>query len=92
MANRNSFGFTSQGLAALGLIAAASYILLTEHRQHLWTLLPFLILLACPLMHLFMHRSHGGHCDTQPHHHPESKPDDTPGQEDERRENPRHFH
>jgi hypothetical protein len=23
--------------------------------------LPYLILLACPLMHLFMHRGHGGH-------------------------------
>jgi len=23
--------------------------------------LPFLFLLACPLMHMFMHRGHGGH-------------------------------
>jgi hypothetical protein len=23
--------------------------------------LPFLIFLACPLMHLFMHHGHGGH-------------------------------
>jgi hypothetical protein len=23
--------------------------------------LPFLLLLACPLMHLFMHHGHGGH-------------------------------
>jgi hypothetical protein len=26
--------------------------------------LPYLLLLACPLMHVFMHRGHGGH------HHP----------------------
>lgn len=26
-----------------------------------WGLLPFLLLMACPLMHLFMHRGHGGH-------------------------------
>jgi hypothetical protein len=23
--------------------------------------LPYLLILACPLMHLFMHRGHGGH-------------------------------
>ena len=38
--------------------------LITEHRGHLSELLyyvPFLLLLACPLMHVFMHRGHGGH-------------------------------
>jgi hypothetical protein len=35
---------TPKGLAALGLIAAASYFLLIEHRQHVWPFLPFLIL------------------------------------------------
>lgn len=29
--------------------------------------LPLLLLLACPLMHLFMHRGHGNHND-RPHH------------------------
>lgn len=58
---KTSFWKTPKGLAALGLIAAASYFLLIEHRQHVWQYLPFLILLACPLMHLFMHGGHGGH-------------------------------
>ncbi len=40
--------------AALGL----ALLLLTDHRQHLLDFLPFLILLACPLMHLFMHHGH----------------------------------
>ena len=26
-----------------------------------WGFFPFLLLLACPLMHLFMHRGHGDH-------------------------------
>lgn len=56
-----SFWFTPNGLAALGLIGAASYFLLVEHREHLFQFLPFLILLLCPLMHIFMHGSHGGH-------------------------------
>ncbi|MCG8383863.1 MAG: DUF2933 domain-containing protein [Gammaproteobacteria bacterium] len=56
-----SFWFTPKGLAALGLIGAASYFLLVEHREHLFQFLPYLILLLCPLMHIFMHGGHGGH-------------------------------
>lgn len=37
----------------------AGFFLLTEHRAHLFGVLPFLFLAACPLMHLFHH--HGGH-------------------------------
>jgi hypothetical protein len=58
---KKSFWFTPNGFAALGLIAAVSYFLLMEHRQHIWQYLPFIILLACPFMHFFMHRGHGGH-------------------------------
>jgi len=56
-----SFWFSPKGLAALGLIGATTYFLLMEHRQHFFEYLPFLILLACPLMHIFMHGGHGGH-------------------------------
>jgi Protein of unknown function (DUF2933) len=59
--HRRFFWMTPQGLAALGLIGAVTYFLLMEHRQHLFAALPFLILLACPLMHLFMHGGHGVH-------------------------------
>jgi hypothetical protein len=41
--------------------AAATYFLLTEHLAHVVTALPFLLLAACPLMHIFMHHGHGGH-------------------------------
>ena len=49
----------SVGLLILGVIAL--YFLLTEHRAHFFLALPFLLLLACPLMHIFMHHGHGGH-------------------------------
>ncbi|MEP7303838.1 MAG: DUF2933 domain-containing protein [Caldimonas sp.] len=49
----------SGGLIVLG--AVALYFLLTEHRAHFFFALPFLLLLACPLMHIFMHHGHGGH-------------------------------
>ncbi len=45
------------------LIGAAllvmSFYLLTEHRAHLFGALPYLLLLACLFIHLFMHRGHG---------------------------------
>lgn len=41
--------------------AAALFYLLSEHRAHLFGVLPWLILLICPLMHFFMHGRHGGH-------------------------------
>lgn len=42
-------------------LAIAAFFLWTEHRAHLLGILPYLILLACPLIHMFMHRGHGGH-------------------------------
>lgn len=47
------------GLLLFGAIAA--FFLLTEHRAHLFGALPFLLVLSCPLMHMFMHGGHGGH-------------------------------
>lgn len=44
-----------------GAILIIGYFLLTEHRAHVIQFLPYLLLLACPLMHFFMHRGHGGH-------------------------------
>jgi cell division protein FtsW (lipid II flippase) len=49
------------GWAWIGFIAVAAFFLLTEHRAHLLGFLPFLIVLACPLMHLFHHGGHGSH-------------------------------
>jgi len=37
----------------------AGFYLWTEHRAHLLGALPYLLLLACPLMHLLMHHGHG---------------------------------
>lgn len=50
-----------EGFRCAGLIAAVTYFLLLEHRDHESQFLPYMILLACPLMHLFMHGRHGHH-------------------------------
>jgi hypothetical protein len=40
--------------------AIAAFFLFTEHRAHLFGVLPFLFLLACPLLHMFHHGMRGG--------------------------------
>ena len=45
----------------IAFVAIAAIFLLMEHRAHMLGALPYLILLACPLMHFFMHGGHGGH-------------------------------
>lgn len=59
--SKRNFWLTPNGLAAMALIGAVLYFLLTEHRAHFIYALPFLILLLCPVMHIFMHRGHGDH-------------------------------
>lgn len=51
------------GLVLTGFVVIAGGLLFTEHRAHVLGALIFLPLLLCPLMHLFMHGSHGGHGD-----------------------------
>lgn len=41
------------------LVAVGGVYLLVEHWAHAAPYLPWLILLACPLMHVFMHGGHG---------------------------------
>lgn len=46
-----------------GFLIVAAFFLWTEHRAHLLGILPYLLVLACPLMHLFHghgHRHGGG--------------------------------
>jgi DUF2933 family protein len=45
--------------ALVGFLAVAGFFLWTEHRAHLLGALPFLLILACPLMHIFHHGGHG---------------------------------
>ncbi len=44
-----------------GFLAATLLLLFTEHRAHVLGILPYVVLLACPLMHLFMHHDHEDH-------------------------------
>ena len=58
--NGNTWSSRAKWAFAVFAIIGA-FLLLAEHRAHVIPFLPWLILLACPLMHIFMHGGHGGH-------------------------------
>jgi len=49
------------GLVLLAFLAIAAFFLITEHTAHVFGILPYALLLLCPVLHLFMHRGHGDH-------------------------------
>lgn len=59
----------STGVLAMTAVAMASaglFWLLREHWGHALGLAPYLLFLACPILHFFMHRGHGhGHAGNQ---------------------------
>ena len=56
---RQGWLYTRSTLAFVALLGIAMFFLWAGHRAHLLGALPYVLLLACPLMHLFHHR--GGH-------------------------------
>ena len=42
-----------------GFLLVAGFYLVTEHTAHVFGVLPFLLILACPVMHVFHHHGHG---------------------------------
>ncbi|MBB5691827.1 DUF2933 domain-containing protein [Roseomonas alkaliterrae] len=60
---------TRTGIAVIGFALVGAFYVLREHWGHALGTLPYLLILACPLMHLFMHRGHHHHAggsDTPP--------------------------
>ncbi|MND00992.1 hypothetical protein D3C83_197970 [compost metagenome] len=56
--SRHPYAWLVWAVAALGVA-----LLVIDHWAHFLRILPYLVLLACPLMHFFVHRGHrrGGH-------------------------------
>ncbi len=65
-----SFWKSPGGLALIVVLTVGGFLLAAEHQAHLFGALPYLILLACPVMHRFMHKGHG-HGDKPGHRHEE---------------------
>ena len=49
----------SPWMALLGFLVVAAFFLFSEHRAHFFGVVPYLLLLACPLLHFFGHGGHG---------------------------------
>jgi hypothetical protein len=78
--DRKAWWQTRGGVALVGFVAIAGFFLLTEHTAHVFGVLPYVLILACPLLHFFMHSGHhkgGGSADADHHEHPNPKPDST---------------
>jgi hypothetical protein len=61
---KGGFFASRANIVLIGFLAIGGFFLVTEHRAHLIPYLgylPFLLILACPLMHIFMHGGHGRH-------------------------------
>ena len=48
-----------RGVVLIIVLGIIGFFLFTEHRANLFGILPYLLLLACPFMHFFMHGKHG---------------------------------
>ena len=55
-----SFWRSRYGVGLMVLGSVSGYFLWTEHRAHLAGALPYILLLSCLLMHLFMHHGSEG--------------------------------
>jgi hypothetical protein len=56
-----SFFRSPVGMALLVFLSIAALYLITEHTAHVLGVLPYALVLLCPILHLLMHGSHGGH-------------------------------
>jgi hypothetical protein len=54
-------------LVLCGFLIIAAFFLLTEHRAHVFGILPFVLLLLCPILHFLLHGKHGGHGGDEGH-------------------------
>jgi hypothetical protein len=59
-AERNSLNYRF-GLVLLAFLAIGALLLFSEHQAHVLGAALWLAVLACPILHLFMHGDHGGH-------------------------------
>ena len=65
--NGNWLG-SRRSIVLLVFLAVIGFFLLTEHWPHLFGILLYLLLLACPFMHFFVHDGHGPHGDRSGQH------------------------
>ncbi|WP_237133483.1 DUF2933 domain-containing protein [Pseudohongiella sp. O18] len=89
MAIKTRYWTSLHGITTIILVGTALYFIFAEHSAHVLPYLPFLIILLCPLMHIFMHKGHGGgegHSQSE-HNHQNEEEAYHRGMEEGRKEN-----
>lgn len=59
--NGQSWLSSRTGIVTMVVVSVLGFLIYEGHGAHLLGYAPFLLILACPLMHIFMHGGHGGH-------------------------------
>ncbi len=59
--NANPQGLSRGTIIACIVLSVVGFLVYTGHGAHMLGFFPYLLILACPLMHLFMHGGHGHH-------------------------------
>ena len=65
-----SFWTSRTFIVWLAFLAIAGFLLVSEHRAHFLGAALWLLILACPLLHIFGHGGHGGHAGHSGHGRP----------------------
>ncbi len=63
----NSRSRSRSNVVLIAFLAIGAFFLVTEHTAHLFGVLPYILVLLCPLLHL-LHGGHGGRHDTESRH------------------------
>jgi hypothetical protein len=88
-----SFWRSRYAVGLLAFAAIALVFLLSEHRAHTLGALPYLLLAASPLLHVFMHRGHGhGHGGADADKRPSDDRAGDTGASNERAQTTHHHH
>lgn len=61
MSARPAFWRSPLGWLCIALVAVAAGFAVAGHAAHVLSVLAWLAILACPLLHVFLHRHHAGH-------------------------------
>jgi len=81
------------GLVTIALLAIAGFFLVVEHYAHVFGLLPFALLLLCPLLMQFMHGGQGDHAGHSSQPQRDDQPDNPQNPRDGGSDNPQgHVH
>jgi len=90
--NGESWLFSRTGIATCVALAVLAFLIYEGHGAHLLGFLPYLLILACPLMHIFMHGGHGGHHHRDEEREAEDKSAPPSGQQAGNNNQPPHQH